>query len=260
MNQTVYTLQVDSISACFEIKINDVPLYNERKGNPTKTEIPISHLLVQGNNQIKIIIYPAKHEIEFQDHSKTEFQIYCRDIKDLREKRKLFAQVDFPDYKTDKSLKTSVIPATQEFNVELPFSPPLWASSPVLTLNTEIIQEATKIYRTYFDFLKQQDIKSLLKLTNIKDSDYSKSYFMSLAQQQDRIRDSISGIFEDSDFKIVDFDKQTISPSIHGFGKIMTLTNKDNRSPLQFYNKEEGITTSYLIYLSRINNKMEIVL
>ena len=56
MNQTVYTLQVDSISACFEIKINDVPLYNERKGNPTKTEIPISHLLVQGNNQIKIII------------------------------------------------------------------------------------------------------------------------------------------------------------------------------------------------------------
>jgi hypothetical protein len=260
MNQTVYTLQVDVISACFEVKVNDVPLYGDKKGNPTKAEIPFSHLLVQGNNEIKVTISPAKHETEFQDHSKTDFEVYFRDIKDAKEDRKLATKIEFPDYKTNVSLKTATIPATGQFTVTLPFTQPTWASCPKLSLSTSIVEEATKIYRAYFALLQQKDVAGILKLTTVKDSDYSKAYYMTLNQQQNKISESIKEIFDEPDFKLLDFDKQTITPQLHGYAKLITLVNKDNRSPLQFYNKPEGITQSYPIYLGLVDGKMAIVL
>ena len=46
MSQIFYTLQINAISACYEIKVNDIPLYADLEGKPTAVEFPINPLLI----------------------------------------------------------------------------------------------------------------------------------------------------------------------------------------------------------------------
>ena len=253
MNKPLHTLQINSISACFEIKINDIPLYTERKGKPTSAEIPINHLLIPGFNKVKV-----KYDKIFQDHSKTDFEIFLREIDAPRSSRKPVAKIDFPDYIHDDKLKSSVIPAETTFQSNLS-TIPAWTTCPVLLLNEKINDEILTVYRQYFKFLKEKNVEGILDLSAIKDNDFEKSYFMQPGEQQARIRASFSEVFNNPDFDLIDFDFQKKTPGLHGFGKLVTLINVDNRSPLQFYNNATGVTKSYPIYLGRKDNYLKIL-
>ena len=259
MAHSLYTLQINCISACFEIKVNDIPLYAERKGKPTSVELPLNHFLLSGKNQFKIIISPAKHEIEFQKHSQTDFELFVRDIDDLRENRVSMAVAEFPDYKNDESLKSSTLSTSKDFQVSGSFYPK-WVSCSVLTLNGSLIRDVNSIYRSYFNLLNQRDIGKILQLTGIKVNDYADAYYLSKEEQQQKIEESLMEVFEEKSYILIDFDKQATTPQLHGFGKVVSLINVDNRSPLQFFNMETRITKSYPIYLGSVSGKLEIVL
>lgn len=260
MNQTYYTLQINTISACFDIKINDIPLYFDNQGKPTAAEFPINHLLINGLNILQVSISPAKHENEFVDHSKTEFEIYYRDINDLREKRQLLTSAKFPDYHTDEKLKKALIPSKTEFQASLSLETPLWSTSPVLKLNEQTINETMAVYREYFNALKSKNTEAILKLTNIKSKVYADSFYRSLNDQVNSMREALKEAFEDPSNKLTDFDIQLKIPKLHAFGKLVTIMNDDDRSPLYFYNTDTEVTTEFEIYLCMKDNKLTIVL
>ncbi len=260
MNQTHYTLQINTVSACFEIKVNDIPLLTEETGKPNAVELPINHLLLKGLNLLQVSISPAKHENEFVDHSKTSFEIYYRDINDPRESRKLLASAEFPDYINDEKLKKSVISSKTEFQASLALDPPAWSMSPVLKLNEQTVNETIGIYKEYFNALKSKNIEAVLKLTNFKNKVYADACYQGLNTHVNDMRESLKEEFADPNNELIDFDIQAKKPELHAFGKLVSMINDENRSPLQFYNSETGITTEYKIYLCRKDNKLTIVL
>ncbi|MES2590336.1 MAG: hypothetical protein V4608_00535 [Bacteroidota bacterium] len=260
MNQTFYTLQINAISTCFEIKVNDIPLHTESTGYSTAVEIPINHLLVKGLNLLQISIWPSKHENEFVGHTKSDFEIFYRDINDDREQRKLLATAEFPDYITDETLKTSTLKSKTEFQVSLPTEIPLWTISPVLKLNEPTVNEVMDIYKEYFNALKSKNIDAVLKLTGAKNKVYADTSYKSLNTHVGGIRESLTTVFADAENELIDFDIQIKKPELHAFGKLVTIMNDENRSPLQFYNAETEVTTSYKIYLCKKDGKMTIVL
>lgn len=260
LNQAFYTLQINSISACHEIKVNDIPLYSESTGTPTAVELPVNHLLLKGLNSFQVIISPAKNDKEFVDHTKTDFEIYCRDINDLRKNRKLVATAKFPDYLINIKLNNAVIPSTTEFQASLPLEAPIWSSAPVLKLNDQTINEALGVYIEYFNALKSKNIEAILKLTNIKDKVYANSSYQSLDTYLDGLRKSLKEEFDDSNNELIDFDIQIKAPKFYAMGRLLTVINDDNRSPLQFYNSASEVTTQYKIYLCMKGGKLTIVL
>ncbi len=260
MNQTFYSLQINTVSACFDIKVNDIPLHTEDDGNPTAVELPINHLLLKGLNLLQVSISPAKHEKEFVDHSKTSFEVYSRDINDLRENRKLIATVEFPDYINDEKLKKSNLPSKTEFQASLSLDSPIWSTSPVLKLNEQTINETMGIFKEYFNFLKSKNIDAIFKLTSIKNKVYADAFYQSLNTHLNDLRESIKEEFADPTNKLIDFDIQVKKTELHAFGKLITIMNDENRSPLFFYNSETGISTEYKIYLCMKDNKLTIVL
>lgn len=258
MNKPLYTFQINSISACFEIKINDIPLYNERKGKPTSAEIPVNHLLINSLNKIKVTISPSKYDALFQDHSKTDFELFVREIDGLRSDRESIIKLNFPDYIHDDTLKSSTIPSEATFQSNLPILTK-WFNCPVMNLNEKNLDEIFRVYRMYFQFLKEKNIEAILNLTMIKDNDFASSYFMSMDQQQSNIRDSFTEVFTTPEYELIDFDIQQKSPMLHGFGKLVTLINSDNRSPLQFFNSRTSVTKSYPIYLGFLDSTLKIL-
>lgn len=260
LNQPVYTLQIDTISACYEIKVNDIPLYAESEGSPTAVELPINHLLLKGLNSLQVVISPAKHEKEFVGHTKTTFEIYYRDINDLRTNRKLVTSAKFPDYLKNNELKKSVIPSKTEFQASLSLEAPAWSNSPVLELNKQTINEALGVYREYFNALKSKNIEAILKLTNIKNKVYADSLYTGLNVYINRVRESFKAEFENPLNELTDFDIQVKIPHLHAFGKLVTIMNDEGRSPLYFYDTDTGVSTEYEIYLCMKDKKLTIVL
>ncbi len=260
MNQTYYSLQINTISACFDIKINDIPLYADRQGKPTAVEFPINHLLIKGLNILQVSISPAKHENEFADHSKTNFEIYSRDINDAMEKRILIAAAEFPDYINDEKLKKATIPSKKEFLASLLLEAPLWSTAPVFKLNEQTINEIMTIYREYFNALKSKNTDAVFKLTRVKDKVYADTSYQSLNTHLNKLREDFKEIFEDPANQHIDFDIQKKKPELHAFGKLITIMNDENRSPLLFYNGDTGVSTSYKIYLCMKDEKLTIVL
>jgi hypothetical protein len=259
MNQTLFTLQLDMISSCFDIKINDLPLHTERKGRATSIEFPINHLLIRGINQVSSFISPAKHETQYQKHTKTDIEVFKRDIKDLRVNRQSIQRIIYPDYKNDPALLEIELSASCEFEVLETFLP-IWHSCPLLSMDNYLIAESLRLYKEYFNALKNKDFNTILQLTELKDHDFANSYFSSLKDRQTEIISYLLEVFEDDSFILIDFDIQQKIPSLHGFGKLLTFINEDNRSPLQYYNEQTGMTTSYPIFLGKINGQMKIVL
>lgn len=260
LKQAFYTLQINTVSAGFEIKVNDIPLHAESEGSPTSVELPINHLLLKGLNSLQVVISPAKNNKRFADHTKTTFDIYCRDINDLRTNRKLVASAKFPDYLKNKKLNKSAIPSTTEFQASLLLEAPVWSSSPVLKLDEQTKNEALGVYREYFNALKSKNIDAILKLTHIKNKVYADSSYRSLNTHLDGLRESLKEEFADSANQLIDFDIQVKIPQLHAFGKLVTIMNDEDRSPLMFYNSDTGVTTSYEIYLCMKEGKLTIVL
>jgi hypothetical protein len=259
MSQPLFTIQIDTISACFELKVNDIHLYSERKGRSTSTEIPINHLLISGSNRFSSTISPSKYEVEFQSHSKTDFKIYVRDINDYRDNRKFVAELQFPDYRNDESLKSSLLTTEKEFQADLPFDTE-WHKCPQLTLNPSLNKEISGVYKDFFNALKRKDIKEILRLTRVKNIDYAMAYYNTLNERLEELTDSMEEVFNDEANELIDFDIQLKEPVIQGFGKLITLINDNNRSPLQYYNHDSGMTKAYPIYLGSVNDVMTIVL
>lgn len=260
MNQNFYTIQIDSISACFNVKINDIPLYADDEGKPTSAEFPINHLLVNGLNILQVTISHAKHESGFVDHTKTDFQIYCRDINDDRENRQLITSVEFPDYHNDENLKQAVIPSRKEFKAVLPLDTPLWSTSSVLKLNEPTVNQIMDIYREFHKALKTKNTDTVFRLTGIKNKVYADSVYKSLNTHLNTLREAFAETFDDPANELIDFDIQLKKPQLHAFGKLVTLMNDEDRSPLQYYNAESGVTTSYQVYLCMKDQKLAIVL
>ncbi len=260
MNQIYYSLQVDAISAGYDIRINDIPVYADPNGNPVSVEFPINHFLITGLNILQVSISPAKHETEFVNHSLTEFKIYSREISDLTVNRKLIASAKFPDYINNEKLKKAVIPSKTEFTASLLLDTPVWSTAPVLKLNEETINEALGIYKEFFNALKSKNLDAILKLTQIKNKVFADCFYTSLNNNVNRVRDSIKGEFDDSFNHLTDFDIQKKIPELHAFGKLVSIKNDEGRSPLYFYNSETGISTEYEIYLCRKDKKLTIVL
>ncbi len=260
MNQTYYTLQINAISACFDIKINDIPLYADNEGKPTSVEFPINHLLINGINILQVSVSPAKHESEFVDHTKTNFEIYYRDINDVRENRQLLASAEFPDYHNDEKLKQSVISSKKEFKATLLLDAPLWSTSPVLKLNEQTVSEIMDIYKEYHKALKNKNVDAIFRLTGIKNKVYADSVYKNLNSHLNSLRESYAETFEDPANELIDFDIQVKKPELHAFGKLVTIINDENRSPLQYYNAESGITTAFPIYLCMKDKKLVVVL
>ncbi len=260
MNQIYYTLQIDVTSVCYDIKINDIPLHNDTEGYPTTVELPINHLLLKGLNLLEVSISPNTTEKEFLNHTRTNFKIYSRDINDLRANRKLLVSVKFPDDITSEKLKKARIPSKTEFQAVLSLEIPVWSLAPVVKLNTQTINETMAIYREYFNALKGKNIEAVFKLTSLKNKVYADNSYKSLNTHVNDIRESLKGEFDDPDNQLIDFDIQVKKPELHAFGKLVTIMNDNNRSPLQFYNGDTGVTTSYDIYLCMKDQKLIIVL
>lgn len=260
MTQHYYTLQINAISASFDIKINDIPLYIDSDGKPTAVELPINHLLISGKNVLQVVISHATHETEFVDHTRTDFEIYSRDVNNFSEQRTFVESAEFPDFHNDESLKTSVLSSTKYFQASLMFEEPVWSTSPALKLNEQTISEALEVYRVYFNALKSQNIDTINKLTSIKNKRYANALYQNLSSHITEMQESHIEEFTDSSNVLIDFDVQVKKPELHAFGKLLRIINDDNRSPLEYFNTETGDTTEFEIYLCMLNKKLTIVL
>ncbi len=260
LKRPLYTLKINTMAACFEIKVNDIPLHAERMGAETAVEMPINHLLLNGENSLQVVISPSKEDGEFVDHTQTTFEIYCRDAKESRRNRKLVASAHFPDYLGNKKLKKSAIHSTTEFQASLTSEAPVWSGAPVLTLNEQTVNAALAVYKKYFHALKSKNIEAIFNLTKLKDKAYADSYYQSLDTHLEGLRESLKEELADPANELIDFDKQVKTPELHASGRLITILNQDKRSPLQFYNSDTGITTSYKIYLCSMDGGFAIVL
>jgi hypothetical protein len=260
MQQDVITIQIKAVAINFEIRINDIPLFTMRKGRPTVTEIPCNHLLLSGVNEITVTTRPTADNDGYPEHTEAVFECYQRPIDALRTERKLIGKVNFPPSLSKPPIKTATLNESTRIKISNEAFNPLWSKAAVLEWDQEDLMEINNLYRQYEAALRKKDINEILKLTLEKDKHYANVFFSGLENQQQEQRDYYAALFEDKNFRLVPFENHNIYPLICGNNKIATLMNQDNRSPLQFYNRDEKITRSFPIFIGKVNKAFTILL
>lgn len=260
MQNDLFTIQINAVAINFEIRINDIPLFTMRKGRPTVTELPMNPLIFSGVNEISITIWPTADNDGYPDHASTVFECYQRPIDALRTDRVQIGKVNFPPNLSSPRTKNATLKESIKLRINNDAFNPLWNTATTLSWEDEEVTAVNNVYRKYEQALRKKDINEILTLTLEKDKHYAHVFFTTLAEQQQEQRDFLSEMFGDNNFKIVAFEKHNIRPLICANGKLITFLNQDNRSPLQFYNKEEKITKSFPIYIGKIKEIFTILL
>lgn len=260
MQKDLFTIQIQAIAINFEIRINDIPLFTMRKGRPTTTELPFNQLVLSGTNEVTITIWPSKDNDGYPDHASTVFECYQRPIDALRNERVLIGKINFPPNLSNPRTKQVTIKESIKIKIHNDAFNPQWNSATILEWNEADLSAISALYKKYENALRKKDIKEVLELTLEKDKHYADIFYSTLNEQQQEQRDFHSDLYADKNFRIVPFEKHIIRPIICCNGKLITLLNQDNRSPLQLYNKQEKITKSIPVYIGKINEAFTILL
>jgi hypothetical protein len=260
MPKDLITIQIKAIAINFEIRINDIPLFTMRKGRPTVTELPCNPFLFDGSNDIAITIWPTADNDGFPDHAEALFEFYQRPIDALRTDRILIGKVNYPPTLSSERTKKATLKESTKLKVGNEILKPVWAEATPIEWDEDDINEIRKIYKKYEAALLKKNLNEILNLIMDKDKQYANAFYITLASQQDEQQIFHEEIFSDSNFRLIPLEKHIIRPQVCANGKLVTLLNQDNRSPLQFYNKSDKVTKSFPIYIGKINNEFKILL
>ncbi len=260
MPKDLITIQIKAVAINFEVRINDIPLFTMRKGRPTVTELPCNPFLFEGSNDIDITIWPTADNDGFPDHAEALFEFYQRPIDALRTDRTIIGKINFPPNLSSERTKKATLKENTKLKVDNEILKPVWAEAKPIEWDEEEMNEVMKIYKKYETALQKKNINEILELILDKDKQYANAFYSTLSTQQDEQRSFLEETFSDNNFRLVPLEKHIIRPQICANGKLVTILNQDNRSPLQFYNRSDKITKSFPIYIGKIKNEFKILL
>lgn len=253
IKEPYYVVDFGAGNCIIEFLVNDVSAFSldlERAG--TATEIPInSGILESGIQQVAYRILPVAGEVYV--HEKAYFyasiKLYDSSIAGWREIES-FNRYEMPEKR--EAPAPAIIHETT-FHAEVPYRQNAWQNSADLRTIPNLREMADAKYKEIEKILEAGDMEKFLEMIALRESNISKSFYLSEEGKKRRIDDLLDAMKRG--FTVIPTspsDKMVLS----GFGKLVSLQNEEGEPALQIETDEYYLPLDIRLHLE--SGKMEL--
>lgn len=246
--QTRYTVDLTGSEVGCQLLINDIPvLDNDYPG--TISKFLINPWLVDGRNTFKIRSLPVDEATRKHPSFDSDAVRSCKVVisgNDLDKPPAMLAQAEA---RLVTPFKASTFGSKDgEFNVALPYATPVWAKSAKIGRDPATQKMVLDKYKAFHRLLAQKNLSGVMTVSEQKFRDYAKSLYQPTFADGGKTS-FIEQFASRAQLIGIDVQEKNGLKYEYYFGdRLVSIKNDENRSIIQYYDDEEGVTTEYPLF------------
>ena len=231
-----YTVSIESRNIAYQLLINDIPVLNSYSDfSGTVSKYVINPWLLNGKNSFKVRILPVANSTTDPTGPKI-CKVVISGPKDKGMTETILAEAEA--IPSDVSKEGS-------FAVTLEYPSPKWAASEKISRDAVTQKKILDKFKEFHLLLEKKDLNGIMKFANAKFKAYSQSIddpnFIS--DKQNSFKEQLA-----AGSKLIGIDVQEKNGLLFEYyygDRLVTIKNDDDRSIIQYYDGDEGVTTQY---------------
>lgn len=244
-----YEIHLSSFLLNYTLKLNDVVLQKERKGESLTETFKVNEWIFEGINVLALSIHDVEDNIPAG--SKISVSLY----KLSEDHSNKFMLVEYLFENDDKVLSDQ----NQEFVVKkLPFNNAKYDELKLIELDSELITDFFTTFNKYYNAVKEKDIEAVMSYHKFRAQEYENRYFEDHNTRYAKLKKALEYSFKNEFMLLRPPNCEKLN--LHLFGHLITVDYADYDFPLvTFTNKSATSTTSYPTYWA-LNKNDEFVI
>ena len=235
-----YTVSIEARNVPYEFFVNDIPVFDKtNEASSINSKIPLNPWLINGRNTFKIRILPVKSSTADPEDPK-----FCKVVisgpKGNGMPNTALAQAEVNPLHPSKD---------ESFTVTLGYPMPAWAHSKKIGKDATTQKKILDKYREFHRLLEKKDLEGIVKFSAAKIKEYSKSMYD--PDFESNAKNSLKEEFANPSNKLIGIDVQEKNGLRYEYyygDRLVRIRNDEDRSIIQYYDGDEGVTTEYALY------------
>jgi len=281
--QPYYTVQISYAGSGGEYRINDIPFYLENHPGQVDVEIPVSDKIINGVNELSIIVFPYGDEKGYRDgwhqDARVEATLYVREKNEPKDTRKILTHIKLypaqdPEVATSESLiltdqnkpildyksKPREFPFTKQDNqivisrkthtIKIPFTRREWQDGQDIENTEENYKSLLEAYRNLYSIHQKQDLTALRKIAQkVAKTQQTINYYGDIEQAYDML--NLEESWKSAEQVLVNFiegdfsERQGLKLDIIANGKMARIVNDSGIQPILYVIKSQRMKIQY---------------
>jgi hypothetical protein len=280
---------MDISGSRYEIRVNDVPIKEEKIGYPIITLRPINQWIKSGTNTISVMLYPLPDESSLSKDLNCSVMVRVRRSTAADSENQVISEISYSGKmaKTGKAIANSTqagrfdshanftaseqgdvlvseitvkptpdgqgIILSRTVDLPLPFPRWKWLDSDIIP-DTEVTKkELLKQYLIIWNALKAKDVDSILPLFKQRNEEAPDSLYLNESDLAKRLKSNFESDIKD----MVLWESMPEYALLHiwGEGRLARITDWEGNSFIAFVNEENTVSTDYDIIFRKSGDK-----
>lgn len=241
--KTVYTVRIEERNVAFKFTVNDIPVLTEQDdASATISNFLINPWLINGRNTFRMEIMRKKSSPTDPEDPKG-----CKVMISGARNRE---QADTIVEKELSIFGSDTVSFTEgSFAIALGYAQPPWAQSEKIGKDAATQKKILDKYREFYRLLDKKELVGIMKFSSAKFREYAKSMY-----DPDFISDkenSFKEEFATPPGYLISIDEQEkfgLHYEYYCNDHLVSINNDEERSIIQYYNDDDGVTTQYRLY------------
>lgn len=240
-----YTVRLESRSVGCELLVNDITVLSTEYPT-TISKFPINPWLISGRNTFSIRMLPV--DSATRNHPEwTDASMYCKVTISGPEVNGR-PTTTLAEAEVKPSGPDSVLSKDGSFTITLEYPTPPWTQSGKIGRDIATQKKILRKYKEFHRLLEKKDLDGVMKFSSAKFNEYAKSMYH--AEFESEMKNSFKEQFA-TPGELIGIDVQEKNglryKYYHG-DRLVSISNDEDRSIIQYYDSDEGVTTEYPLF------------
>lgn len=250
MNSNIFIIELKKTNCFIRILVNDIPIFSHMGARVLEMKLPINQFLVNGSNNIEIIVLPSIDNATISDNTicKISIKNTNRDLPILEYSTPSFSG------KSEKYFDKKI-----EFSLTISKNP-YFITSP--DLNKSYEQEIYSFYEKIWDICNRKQVTEFFELNEFKDLEIAASYNLIYRERVDDLRPVLERVLADKEMKLQPLDFSKFKIKYYHHNKIVTIEDELNNPVIFFESSDNQVSSKFKIpiFLGLNENKQLIII
>lgn len=234
--QPYYQIDFNAVACQFEIRVNDIYIFNFTTSGQTSTLLPLNTGIYQkGKQQLTVRVLPLPSQKALNVNAEFKYDIKVFDAAHNLAFKQQLSGYQFPSI--DQSKPQPMLEHQSEFMADVPYSIKGFQNASNLKDLPDVKQQVRAAYQQILNWIDKRDYKSFEAAFKNREKIMATTMYLDQQESADRINDLIKDF--NSGFQIQPIPANA---SVHYYmnGKVAELQTPDGTSALTLKNNKTG--------------------
>lgn len=240
--EMILHLRFDCRDVQFEARVNDFPVFSERKGLRCICRIPINHHVVTGTNLLQIDFSNSA----LTDTAHLSIALVTRNASISTQDSKELLSLDNSNFDTP-----NLSPQSTTFLVDHSFPEWNWSQAKPADPIKEVRESLEKEFRNLHRMYEQDDRSAILKARTMQIRELSLASYKSIESIEQNINDELDVIRSQPELRLMPLDFDNVRVERYCNGRVLTFLDEEGDSIIYFMDPESAWCAMIPAYFTR---------